>query len=518
MELSRARVLDIAFRRRVAAIMSAVALFATIIVIIWIFYKSNSRESQSGDIETAWIEGLSISLLLLGMYTAVRSGYVIDYCILLYSHPSSSFWVANYVKETVASDMLDAVDGIILFFIIATQGWLRSSWNHWIQHLSRPTSEQYQATSQPTTQVYQRSIRQVVSVPSVIDIRSIHPIEEEGDQIGSPKLLALANALGLDSLEPPPIMREVNPSPKLQLPEYHLSSVEPAYGSFTGLKSMQYGVALGHPSRDVSRDPTPAHFEGHLEEARESSLITLPPTLDENNLDEPVRDVAETHTGSGHPQAIYLTPLFRQSRTPLHMSTALASSGADRLSLDEVGGLVTHASFIPVSMSSRSRSTTPRSQGEPRPSFEHPLHPRDGSAQTVEVTTEEGALWSTSSESSPAILIDASASSLSWPIVSSPSPDLRHNRATGSNTSRLGVYSPTNSINRGHRATPSTTSSRYHAPSRSSPSPLSLDENRDPATVPFRPTRRSPEPHPFARGVSPFRPPGLHFRSYSDGV
>jgi len=412
--------------------------------------------------------------------------------------------------------MLDAVDGIVLFFIIATQGWLRSSWNHWIQHLGRPTSEQRQATSQPAIH---HPIRQVVSVPSVIDIRSIHPIkEEEEEEIRSPKLLALANALGLNSSEPPPIMREVvNPSPKLQFPEGRLHPAESAYGSFTSLKSMLYGVALGHPSRDVSRDPTPAHFDGHIEEAREPSLIMLPPASDESNLDEPAWDVVETNMGSGdmsHPQVIYLTPLFRQPRTPLHMSVGLASSGAGRLSLGEVGGLAPRASFIPVSMDSRSRSATPRSQGEPRSSFEYPLHPHGGSVQTMEIATEEGATWSTTSESNPPILMDASASSLSWPNASPESSNLRQN----SNTSRLGAYSPANSINRSHRATPSTPSSRYHPPSRSLPSLVSLDENRYPMIAPFRPTRPSPEPHPFARGVSPIRPPGLHFRSYSDGV
>lgn len=425
------------------------------------------------------------------------------------------FWIANYVQPTVISDMLDAADGIILFLIVTTQGWLRGSRN------ARPVSEK-RASNGRVAHVRHHSTGQPVSVPSVIDIRAIHSIREEDTQ--SPKLLALATALGLDDLPPPTAFPQSmnNPSPKLQLGRHPIYAIDGVYESQTSLKNMQYGVALGHPSRDA----TPAHPEGRSDETPHSLIVPLPRASNHSSLytqeGDLAHDVARSESysyRSPRHRANCPSPMIVDTQSRLQTASAVPSSTGDGLTPEPPSDNTQRSSFVPVSVESRGRSVSPRTQSVPYASHGPPPLQRsrcmfNGSVMTVDVSTEEGAYWSTSSENNPPILSGASASSFSWPNASPASYRTLYRAENSGSTSRLGISSPSPLMELPSQASlePAEISQQYETVI-SPPSPSSSN-----GRATFRPTSRqlpvpSPEPHPFARGITPYRPPGLNYHS-----
>ncbi|KIM32179.1 hypothetical protein M408DRAFT_215072 [Serendipita vermifera MAFF 305830] len=504
--------------KRCSAIIAAVALLATITTITGILYKLNRRRKNpslqaSG---SRWLEDIVLQIICLGLYAILQLGFLI----------------ANSITPIVAADIADATDSIIIFVILATQPWLFKG----LLKKSPPPSAAPPTTitrpEHPFNRQHDSFLRRVSEYPSVIDIE--YTDTRRGiDQ--TRRLRALSVALGLAENDPytryhPPDQEKRTTVIKPEL-EHHPYSIDPnQMGSKLSLKSVEYGVALGHPSRDASVQHGFDLEHGTPNHGRAASLIIISTSSDGSShaLHLPLDDDApssERHRRTPLSQLV-TNGSNNSHRHPHRLSDSSPPYSAPLLGPERVKQFQDRPrrrSFLEISVESASPTTSPWQTQYLQTSVDHESSIAHSSSETrpylvaeTRTSTEEGGPYGLSgSSSSTGILVDDIMSSvLSWPNISRSTVAISQHHISNTRTPTSVEYSYPSPGSDPRWLQYASSSPEPPHPSflrEETPSPLSLNGQAGSSgghTFGESPVNER-RLHPYTRGPSPLRPPGL---------
>lgn len=423
--------------------------------------------------------------------------------------------------------MVDAADSIIIFVILASQPWLFINQGKQVTSKDVPTN--VTGPEHAADRQHDSFLQRVSEYPSVVDIRSPNPrpvVEQRR------KLRALSMALGLAENDP---YTRYHPEPEKRatviMPEieHHPYSVGAHnMGSKLSLKSVEYGVALGHPSRDASVQHSLEAEHGTPNHGRAASLVIIS-TPSEGSSHAIHLPLEEEASALERQRRVPLSPLATNGLNGSHWKPRLASdisppySAPPTFDRTKRGHDLPHRpSYLAISMESSSPSTSPLPARNIRtsadtyslqpPSVAHSHH----LTSTQELSTGEASSYEASdASSSPHILVDDIASSvLSWPNISRSTLAFPQHRFadTGTPTSVGFSHSSFTSESRWRQYNAGSPEEPPHPlfMREDTPSPLSLNDQA--GSIGGHTFGESPVErrfHPYTRGPSPLRPPGL---------
>lgn len=436
--------------------------------------------------------------------------------------------MANSIKPDVGADMVDAADGLIIFIILGTQPWIFKNWlNHVPNSVAPPTHTSGEGTSED--QRHEAFLRRVSEYPSVIDISSMQGSRQ------TPRLRALSSALGFATDDPFTRYHEPGELEKratitksyLEHRPHSLADHDIVDGSRPSLKNIEYGVALGHPSRDASATGSLRPAAGTPTEGRAASLVIISThsEVSSHALHLPLDEDAQA---SERPRRTSLSLLATAGLNQSQNRSRRASDGSlphtSWVSLERSRrgyDSPLRASYVGASMEqegsgvSARTSRSVRTSLEPAPSALSPTTRRHHGYE--QSNGEMSSMYQTASDSSGHILGDEFASSVqSWPDISRSTLQLPQDHAEDNATSASGRFSGSSLALEPRWAQHfGDTPEQPPHPAflrENTPSPFLLNDEGSTGT--HNTFGGGPSPvercyHPYTRGSSPLRPPGL---------
>ncbi|KAG8824636.1 hypothetical protein FRC19_001358 [Serendipita sp. 401] len=464
---------------------------------------------------------LIISIALIGLIAPMTRNKRVDLhgvapallCWAVYSAAWTGLLFTQCFKTFMAADVLSAADGIIVSIFLAIQ---------------RPTIiacvgglEQLEAVERAGDAIEDTTTtpQPIINVSATVDV-SVSPPRQ--DLSPAAKMRALSIALGLAPSESELQRRhsgEETRPPKSPGFIAHPYATENKQPSFSSLKSIQYGMALGHPSRDVSRNVTPAFINASSEEAVERSMEIILPDL--ASTPSPAEKIQmDDLNGQGYGRASRLLATLRvHGSTPSIIESALASTMDDKSSPRSRPASAFRQHPLPSSifLDNRSQAPTPASAFHPSPYLLRriltPSRPHTSSEMHSDYSHPSEPV--TGTESSGRILAESIEDSvLSWPDLSgtgSPNPNQVPALGSTSDHGTLGYRFP---ISTSHQSSIENSTEYVPPPSlarESSPSPLRLDDGY-PSVASTTPRDR-PGIHVVESNPDPIRQSKLHTNS-----
>ncbi|KAG8829866.1 hypothetical protein FRC17_005870 [Serendipita sp. 399] len=398
----------------------------------------------------------------------------------------------------MAADVLSAADGIIVSLFLAIQRPTIIACIAGIDH-SAPMEEGNEATENTSTTPQPA----VINISDTVDVSVSDPRQ---DLSPATKMRVLALALGLGSSSRIELPESRNSREEMQVSKSqgilaHPYAVDENHASFSSLKSIQYGMALGHPSQDVSRNVTPAFKNGSSEEdamERSADIIisdrtSTPSRTEKIQMDDLI--------GRGR-AARLLTTLRVHGSTPSVIESALPSTMDDKSSSRSrpVSALRQHPLPSSIHLDSRSQAPTPAHAFHSSPYLLRraltPSRPYTSSDMLSEHSHPSEP--ATGTESSGRILAESIEDSVqSWPDVSRAGSSRAHHEST-SERGTLGRRFPISTPLRNSMEDSTGHSVSLSVGRESSPSPLRLGESITSAitTAPIGRHNRQQEPGP----------------------